>query len=81
MTHYAIAFLKLVSNDTGHETEAVQHVVEVLAEDPGAALSAAKRRFCAVENVGRWSDRADEIRIREVPPGLAAVGKRERVAV
>jgi len=79
MPRYSVALLKRVSDDTGHEAEIVQHEVELDADDPQSAVAAANEDFCRAEGIGAWSDRADEIRVREMQPdGLPSSTREER---
>lgn len=68
MALYAVSFWKLLSDDTGHEADTLQYRVEIQAEDPGTAVETATQRFCRFGRIVRWSDHADEIRIREIRP-------------
>jgi hypothetical protein len=57
--------MKHVRGDDGHEVDICQRWLEVDASSKPAALSLAKRQFCAAEQVRDWTTHADRIQIAE----------------
>ncbi|MGE0750982.1 MAG: hypothetical protein AB7K64_10390 [Variibacter sp.] len=62
---YVVKFMKHVSGDNGYEADVCQRWLEVDANSESAALSLAKRRFCAAERIRDWKVHADQIQISE----------------
>jgi hypothetical protein len=65
MARYVARFLKSVLSDTGHEVQAIQRTFDVDAPNRAEATRLAKKRFCELECVQRWSDHADSLILDE----------------
>ncbi|MGE3990299.1 hypothetical protein [Pseudorhodoplanes sp.] len=62
---YLVKFMKHVRGDNGYEVDICQRWLEVDANSKSAALSLAKKQFCAAERVRDWTTHADRIQITE----------------
>jgi hypothetical protein len=65
MARYVAKFLKNVISDTGHQVQVLQRTLDVDAPDRVEATRLAKKRFCELERVQRWSDHADALVLNE----------------
>ena len=65
MPRFIIHFVKKVLGDNGREEEVRQCTVEVDASDKPEAREIAKRSFCELHSVTKWSDHADRLEIQE----------------
>jgi hypothetical protein len=64
---YRISFFKSLVDSTGHPVEACQGIVEVAAADREHAITAARREFAKLKDVGTWSLRADYQTVEAMP--------------
>ena len=66
MARFSIRFMKVLSDDTGHEHTICQRNVEVEAPSLEEARDTAEQRFCVLERVQHWSHYADAIEVEQV---------------
>ncbi|MGY2046837.1 hypothetical protein [Methylobacterium sp. JK268] len=66
MHAFSVAFLKTVSDDTGHERSVLQWRCVVQAPSAAQAVADAKARLCDCLGVADWRVRADRCEIRAV---------------
>ena len=69
MPRFHVRFFKGVITDTGQDIDAVQHVVEVDAEDEKQAVDAAKEAFCLERGISDWRVNAERIEVETHPKG------------
>jgi 1,2-phenylacetyl-CoA epoxidase PaaB subunit len=60
---YIVTFYKGVADDQGHESEVLQHQVEVFAASERAALQQAQAGFCRRHGLADWSQHADRYQV------------------
>jgi len=66
MPAYVATFRKRVlSEDSGRESWAVQQKLDISAGDRKEAMKLAQRQFCDLERIPTWKDRADDLILEE----------------
>ena len=60
---YIVTFYKGVANDQGHESEILQHQVEVFATSEEEALQQGQADFCRRRGLPDWSHHADRYQV------------------
>jgi hypothetical protein len=65
MSRFIVHFMKNVLGDNGREQEIRQCTLEVDAPSKAQASEVAKRKFCEIQGVPKWSDHADRLHIEE----------------
>jgi hypothetical protein len=68
MSTFEVRFFKDLCDPTGHQHRVLQRVVCVDANDAAAALTDAKKAFCAQERIVDWTIHADgfDLRVMDV---------------